>query len=88
MYVWATQRGPAKIARTLTVVVIGQNAGRPVALSSSYRADLTRDPQLRPVSELADGQLLLAGGDALKQFAASAAKSAPPDARSGALALS
>ena len=81
MYVWATQRGPANIGKTLTVVVIGQNAGRPVALSSSYRADLTRDPQLRPVSELADGQLLLAGGDALKQFAAGAVKSASPDAQ-------
>ena len=81
MYVWATQRGPASIGKTLTVVVIGQNAGRPVALSSSYRAELTRDPVLRPVTELVEGQLLLAGGDALKQFAAGAAKSAPPDAQ-------
>jgi hypothetical protein len=81
MYVWATHRGPASIGKNLTVIVIGQNGGRPVALSSSYRADLTRDPQLRPVSELADGQLLLAGGDALKQFVAGAARSAPPDAQ-------
>ena len=41
---------------------------------------LGRDPQLRPVVELVDGQLLLAGGDALKQFVAGTAKSAPPDA--------
>jgi hypothetical protein len=81
MFAWALQRGPSSIGKTLTVVVIGQNAGRPVALSSSYRAELTRDPQLRPVSELADGQLLLAGGDALKQFVAGAAKSAPHDAQ-------
>jgi hypothetical protein len=81
MFAWAMQRGPASIGKTLTVVVIGQNAGRPVALSSSYRADLARDPQLRPVTELPDGQLLLAGGDALKQFVAGAVKSAPPDAQ-------
>jgi hypothetical protein len=81
MFAWALQRGPGSIGKTLTVVVIGQNAGRPVALSSTYRADLTRDPVLRPPAELAEGQLLLAGGDALKQFMAGAAKSAPPDAQ-------
>jgi hypothetical protein len=81
MYAWAARRGPRNIGKTLTVVVIGQNAGRPVALSSSYRADLTRDPELRPVSELVDGQLVLAGGDALKQFVSAAVKSGPADAQ-------
>jgi hypothetical protein len=81
MFAWATQRGPSGVGKSLTVVVVGQNAGRPVALSSSYRADLARDPQLRPVVELVDGQLLLAGGDALKQFVAGMAKSSPPDAQ-------
>ena len=81
MYAWAARRGPSSIGKTLTVVVIGQNTGRPVALSSSYRADLTRDPVLRPVVQLVDGQLLLAGGDALKRFVADVAKSSPPDAQ-------
>jgi len=81
MYAWAARRTPNNVGKNLTVVVVGQNDGRPVALSSSYRAELTRDPELKPVREMADGQLLLPGGDSLRQFAAEAMKSAPADAQ-------
>ncbi len=38
-------------------------------------------PALRPVVELVDGQLLLPGGDALRQFVREAVKSSPADAQ-------
>jgi len=80
MYTWATQRAPKSIGKSLTVIVVGQNDGRAVALSSSYRAEPARDPELRPVAELVDGQLLLPSGDALRQFVTEAMRSTPPDA--------
>jgi hypothetical protein len=81
MYRWANQRAPDSIGKSLTVIVVGQNDGRAVALSSNYRVESLRDPALRPVVELVDGQLLLPGGNALRQFVREAVKSAPADAQ-------
>jgi hypothetical protein len=81
MYAWAARRAPNSIGKNLTVIVVGQNGGRPVGLSSSYRVELTRDPELKPVTELVDGQLFLSGGEAVKQFVTEAMKSTPPDAQ-------
>ena len=81
MYAWATQRAPNSIGKSLTVILVGQNEGRPVGFSSSYRIEPTRDPQLKPISELVDGQLLIAGGDSLRQFMAQAMKSTPLDSQ-------
>jgi hypothetical protein len=79
MYTWASQRAPNSVGKSLTVVLVGQNNGRPVGFSSSYRIEPARDPQLKPISELADGQILIAGGDSVRQFVTQAMRSAPPD---------
>jgi hypothetical protein len=44
-----------------------------------HRAEPARDPQLKPISELADGQILSASGDSLRQFVTQAMRSASPD---------
>ena len=77
MYTWASQRAPNSVGKSLTVVLVGQNNGRPVGFSSSYRIEPARDPQLKPISELADGQILIAGGDSVRQFVTQAMRSAP-----------
>ena len=79
MYTWASQRAPNSVGKSLTVVLVGQNNGRPVGFSSSYRIEPARDPQLKPISELADGQILIAGGDSVRQFVTQAMRSAPAD---------